>query len=160
MRRFPSGRYGKQTLKFFPAPFRAPLRAFAALLFAWQDGKVLICDIADRGWCVPSGRVEPNEDSREAVEREALEEGGALLRGVQYIGCYQIFERQEVRWADCYAGLVDRLVEITVPAESKGRRLIAPEELPDIYHQWNDLTQMVFQFSYEVVARFGEEMIH
>ncbi len=140
-------------IRFYPAPFRAPLRAFAALLFAWQDGRVLICDIADRGWCVPSGRVEPDEDSREAVAREALEEAGAVIENLQYIGCYQILERREVRWADCYAATVASLVDITAPGESKGRKLAQMEELPEVYHLWNDLTEQIFRYSHEVVRR-------
>lgn len=153
MKRFPSGKYGRQTLQFYPAPFRAPLRAFAALVFPWHEDRVLVCDIADRGWCIPSGRVEPFEDSVETVVREAKEEGGASLGHVQYIGCYQITERREVRWADCYAAIVQTLGEIEAPIESRGRELWTIEELPLRYHNWNDLTEMVFLHSFEVVTR-------
>ncbi|HWD41934.1 MAG TPA: NUDIX domain-containing protein, partial [Fimbriimonas sp.] len=76
MRRFPSGQYGRQTLRFHPAPFRSPLRAFAALVFPWVEESVVICDIDRRGWCIPSGRVEPHETSLEAAKREAREEAG------------------------------------------------------------------------------------
>lgn len=153
MKQFPSGKYGRQTLRFFPAPFRAPLRAFAGLVFPWQDGRVLVCDIVGRGWCIPSGRVEPTEDSSEAVRREALEEGGAVLGDVQYIGCYQITERNEIRWADCFAATVKELVEIQVVEESTGRQFMAIEELPDCYHMWNDLTERVFRHSRAVIER-------
>lgn len=118
-----------------------------------MDGKVLICDIEDRGWCIPSGRVEPNETSLEAVIREALEEGGAELEDVQYIGCYQISERQEVRWADIYTARVCQLVEITMTEESLGRKLVTMEELPGIYHLWTPLTEMVFQHALEIMER-------
>lgn len=153
MRKYPSGKYGRQTLQFFPAPFRAPLRAFAALVFPWHESKVLVCNIADRGWCIPSGRVEPEEESHATVVREALEEGGAVLKDVQYIGCYKISERMEVRWADCYAANISELIEIGLPAESLDRKFCGLEELPEIYHNWNDLTQMVFEHSLEVVER-------
>jgi len=153
LKKFPVGPYGRQRLQFYPAPFRAPLRAFAGLVFPWLGDKVLICDIEDRGWCIPSGRVEPNETSLEAVIREALEEGGVELEGVQYIGCYQITERQAVRWADVYAAKVGKLVEITMTEESLGRKLVSVDELPDIYHLWNPLTEMVFQHSREIIER-------
>lgn len=153
MKRFPAGKYGRQTLHFYPAPFRAPLRAFAALVFPWMDDQVLVCDIADRGWCIPSGRVEPEEESLEAVLREAREEAGAVLGQVQYIGCYQIVERREVRWADCYAANVLELIEIGLPAESLGRAFCTIEQLPDRYHNWSELTHRVFQHSFEVVQR-------
>ena len=71
MKRFPPGTYGRQRLQFFPAPFQAPLRAFAVLVFPWQDDRVLICDIEDRGWCIPSGRVEAEETSLEHTEMAA-----------------------------------------------------------------------------------------
>ena len=153
MRRFPGGQYGRQKLQFFAAPFRAPLRAFAALVFPWIDDRVLLCDIDGRGWCIPSGRVEPDETSLQAAQREAIEEAGASLSHVDYIGCYSIFEKCEIRWADCFSASVRQLGELTMPEESKGVRLATLDELPDLYHLWNPLTQMVFEHSYEVLQR-------
>ena len=153
MKRYPTGTYGRQKLEFYPAPFRAPLRSFAGLVFAWQGDRVLVCDIDGRGWCIPSGRVEPYESSLEAVRREALEEGGALLECIQYLGCYRISEKREVRWADCYAARVADLVEITMKEESKGRQLVTTDQLPTLYHLWNPLTEMLFDLSREVVER-------
>jgi len=72
---------------------------------------------------------------------------------VQYIGCYHISERQEVRWADCYVARVLELVEIGRMDESKGRQLVTLEELPAMYHLWNPLTQMVFEHSKEILER-------
>ncbi len=153
MSRFPSGQYGRQRLQFYPAPFRAPLRAFAGLVFPWVDDQVLLADIDGRGWCIPSGRVEPNETSLEAVRREALEEAGAVLKSIQYIGCYHISERREVRWADCYVACVEDLVEIGMQEESKGRQLVTLDELPALYHLWNPLTELVFLHSKEILDR-------
>lgn len=153
MKNFPCGKYGRQTLRFFPAPFKAPLRAFAALVFAWRDEEVLVADISGRGWCIPSGRVEPSESSEEAVRREALEEAGAVLKDIQYIGCYQISERSTVRWADCFVAHVEDLMEIQSVGESKGRRFASLNELPEIYHLWNELTSEVFEHSRKVVRR-------
>jgi 8-oxo-dGTP diphosphatase len=115
--------------------------------------KVLVCDIDGRGWCIPSGRVEPEESSLEAIRREALEEAGAVLCDVDYIGCYQVNERHEIRWADCYSARVLQLVEVGMPEESKGVRLVTLDELPKIYHVWNELTQLVFEHSRQVVMR-------
>lgn len=153
MKKFPSGTYGRQRLQFFPAPFRAPLRSFAVLVFPWQGERVLICDIEGRGWSIPSGRVEANETSYEAGLREAVEEGGAVLADMQYIGCYHISERREIRWADCYAARVVELTEIGVPEESRGRKLVTLDELPDCYHLWNPLTEAVFHHSQEILQR-------
>lgn len=156
MKRFPSGTFGRQRLQFFPAPFKAPLRTFAVLVFAWKEDRVVICDIEDRGWCIPSGRVEADENSIEAAHREAKEEGGVDLERVQYIGCYQISERREVRWADCYAAKVSNVGEISMKEESLGMKLVTVEELPAIYHLWNPLTEAVFNYSREVVKRLSD----
>ncbi len=122
-------------------------------MFPWVGDRVLLANIEGRGWCIPSGRLECNETSLEAVRREAVEEAGAVLKEIQYIGCYLVTERSEVRWADCYAACVDRLEEIGMQEESSGRRLATLEELPEIYHLWNPLTQLVFEHSKEVLER-------
>ena len=106
VKRFPPGTYGRQKLRFHAAPYKAPLRAFAALVFVWQDLDVLLCNIGDRGWCIPSGRVEAFETSVEAARREAIEEAGAILDTLQYIGCYNICEKEEQRWADVFTSNV------------------------------------------------------
>lgn len=153
MRKFPSGKYGRQRLEFFPAPYHAPLRAFAALVFPWVGQDILLCNIGDRGWCIPSGRVEPNEESYQAAYREAVEEAGAVLHDMQYIGCYRISEQTEVRWADVYVAQVKDLVEIGCPEESLGRQVVTLPELPAIYHNWNPLIEEVFHYSREVLDR-------
>lgn len=156
MRQFPDGKYGRQTLRFHAAPYRPPLRAFAVLAFPWRAEEVLLCDIAGRGWCVPSGRVEPFETSCEAVLRETLEEAGAVLADAQYFGCYEIRDKREVRWADCYAANVAELTEIGLKEESKGRQFFTMDQLPAIYHVWNELTRLVFERSREVAERASE----
>lgn len=140
-------------MEFFPAPYHAPLRAFASLVFPWQGDSVVLCDIEDRGWCIPSGRVEPFEEPIEAAQREAIEEAGVIMRDIQYIGCYRISERSEVRWADVFVGTVDQLVEIGCPNESRGRRMVSKEDLPSIYYNWSELVAEVFDYSKEVIER-------
>lgn len=153
MRKFPVGKYGRQQLVFHAAPFRSPLRAFAALVFCWSDDKVMLVNIADRGWCIPSGRVEPFEEPLEAVRREAVEEAGAILRDIQYIGCYRVTERKELRWLDVFVAEVDDLCDIGCPDESLGRKLVAPDELPTLYYNWSPLIEEVFGHSRDVLNR-------
>lgn len=114
---------------------------------------MLICDIEGRGWCVPSGRVEPFETSCQAAIREAREEGGAIVCGAQYLGCYRISERSEVRWADVFAGRLVDLIPIGDVAESKGRRMVKLEELEKVYHLWSPLMDAIFAHSKEVLDR-------
>ncbi|MBN8691420.1 MAG: NUDIX domain-containing protein [Armatimonadetes bacterium] len=152
-RKFPVGKHGRQQLVFYPAPYRAPLRAFASLVFCWLDDQVLLCNIEDRGWCIPSGRVEPFEEPIEAARREAVEEAGAKLRDLQYLGCYRVSERREVRWADVFVAEVEALGEITCPQESLGRQLICPTKVHAIYYNWSPLVEEVLGYSREVIER-------
>lgn len=160
MKRFPSGKLGKQTLEFFSAPHRAPVRPFAVLVFAWYEGKVLLCDIENRGWCIPGGRVEANESLIQAAKREALEEAGALIDPMQYIGCFRMSEtmplKKQVRWAAAYAAHVEDLVEIDPNFESRGRKLCKLEDLPKVYYHWNEQVADVFNYSQEVLNRLTE----
>lgn len=153
MKKFSCGKYGRQTLEFFAAPYKAPLRSFASLVFCWHGEQVLLCNICDRGWCIPSGRVEPFEEPIDAARREALEEAGAKLSSIQYMGCYRISERTEVRWADVFVADVCSLGEIGCPEESLGRKLVSRVDLPETYYCWNELTEELFDYSYEVVKR-------
>jgi 8-oxo-dGTP diphosphatase len=150
--KFSPGTYGKQKLQFMPAPFKAPLRAFASLVFPWRGEEILLCDIEDRGWCIPSGRVEAFETSREAAQREALEEAGAILGPLHYLGCYRITEKSEVRWADVHVAEVCELQEITMPQESLGRKFVHKSQLSNEYYEWCELTSQVFDHAYRVIS--------
>lgn len=151
--RFPQGNYGRQKLEFLPAPFRAPFRAFAALVFPWDGDRVLICNIEDRGWCIPSGRVEPDETSLDAAVREAREEAGAVLTDMVYLGCYRITTPDETRYADLFTGVVHELHEIPDGFESTGRQYRTIADLPEVYHLWNPLTEALFAHAYERIRR-------
>ena len=82
-----------------------------------------------------------------------MEEAGAEVNCVQYIGCYKICEKGEVRWADVYVGQVVSLGEISMPEESLGRQLVTMEELPNIYYDWTALTKCVFEHAREIMLR-------
>ena len=123
------------------------------MVVPWREGELLLCDIEDRGWCIPSGRVEPFESSLDAAKREAVEEAGAILEDILYLGCYRICERNEVRWADIYTARVAELVEIPAEFESSGRRFVRTDELAEIYYLWNSLTEAVILHAQSVMER-------
>jgi 8-oxo-dGTP diphosphatase len=151
--RFPSAKWDKRLLEFLPAPARPPFRPYFALMFLWKDDEVLLAHIKDRGWCVPSGRVEPGESGMEAARREAREEAGAEVSDVRYMGCYRITESRTVQWAELYVGRVDEVGEITACAESSECRFFGCCDLPSIYHWWNPLIEKLFAYSKEVLMR-------
>ena len=151
--RFPTAKWDKRLLEFSPATARPPFRPFAALIFLWKDDKILLAKIRDRGWCVPSGRVEPEETGIEAARREAMEEAGAEVDNVRYMGCYRITEGRNVQYAELFVGEVLSVGEITVPAESAESRFFSCCELEENYHTWNPLMERLFSYSREVLAR-------
>jgi 8-oxo-dGTP diphosphatase len=153
VKKFPSGTYGKAKLTFFPAPYRSPIRSFASLVIPIQGSAVLLAHIGDRGWCIPSGRVEAGEDSIEAARRECMEETGATLTCLQYIGCYQMSEKGETRWSDLFVAKVGDMGEISKPKESLGRKFVEREDLPTEYYFWNDLTRCVFDHAFSIIQR-------
>ena len=153
MKRFPTGRWGRMTLCFHPAPLRAPFRPFAAMVFAWQDGSVLLCNIPGRGWGIPSGRVEACEDSVEAARRETLEEGGAIIENLRYMGCYEMISQKQIMWAEAYTASIQDLVDIPEGSESQDRKLVEAEHLPNCYYMWDPLTEAVFEYSRSVFKR-------
>ncbi len=153
MRKFPTGKWLDNRLEFVAAPCRPPFRPFAAMIFLWKDEKALLCNICDRGWTIPSGRVEAGEEGINAALREAHEEAGATARNVRYLGCYRISDPRNVRWAEVYVGEVDRLSPIPVESESNGRQLVSREDLPTVYHAWSDLFECMFDYSLEVLKR-------
>ena len=54
-------------------------RLYAVLVFLFYGDKVALADIAGRGYCIPSGRIEPGEALDAAAEREVWEETGGRL---------------------------------------------------------------------------------
>src|SRR5437867_11822394 len=60
----------------------------AVVVFAWYEGGFVLANIIGRGWCTPSGRVEPGETLLQTATRETLEETGAEIADIQMIGRY------------------------------------------------------------------------
>ncbi|MBS1707236.1 MAG: NUDIX hydrolase [Armatimonadetes bacterium] len=123
------------------------------LVFAWSSGQVLLSDILGRGWCVPSGRVEPGESAEIAVRRELLEESGCSVGQIMLAGEFVIGKPGEETVA--HAFVAQGWTEEGPPTgnDSQGRRACALDELPTIYFEWNSLYEAVFAFT----ARLASE---
>ena len=150
---FPVRQWGEYQVSFFSEP--APLEAvkYAVIVFTWINNKWLVADIPDRGWCVPSGRMEPGETPEETAHREAHEETGAILRDLSPIGHYLFVDQSGAsRVMPTFVSLVESIGPIPEGSESLGIRLLAPGELAANYWKWDDLLTEMFIFA-ENIAR-------
>lgn len=149
---FPTARWKDETAAFVPTP--CPQRPFAALVFPFYGDRVVLADIDGRGWCVPSGRLEPGEDAVQAARREAFEEAGVRLGKTLPLGHY-VLTRDDgsVRRAAVFVGSVDALEAIPEASESRGRQMLAIEDVAGAYYAWDALLGAVFAHAWEVKER-------
>jgi 8-oxo-dGTP diphosphatase len=109
-----------------------------ALAVAFAGDRLLMTDLRSRGWDIPGGHVEPDEQPEETVRREVSEETGATLETLHLLGyqrlrllgpqpagyrypypdCYQVFY-----WAQ-----VGSLGNFLPTAETQGHSLFTPME--------------------------------
>ena len=129
-------------------------KLWAVLVFVFYGDKIVLADIAGRGWCIPSGKIEPGETIDEAAERECWEETGALLRPQRrrLIGCYRLVKRdaaQTVRYCPVFVAEASGLEPIPAGSESQGVFFAAVEEVADLYFHWDALMAAVFSYADE-----------
>ena len=153
-RSFPVVRWGQRRVTFRPAEQEPPgkERLAAALVFAFDGSRVLLADIAGRGWCIPGGRIEPGETAGEAARREAWEECGASLGLLIPAGhTLEILPYDaERRLAFSYVTTVLAIGPIPVHSESRGIRMASLDELPNCYYQWDELVASMFDYAWDL----------
>lgn len=144
---------------FYPGeqlPPESEGRLWAVLTFLYYGDKVALADIAGRGLCIPSGKIEPGETLDAAAEREAWEETGARLNPHRrrLIGCYRLTPRAEavtgpVRFCPVFVAEAWGFEPIPPGSESRGLVLAAWEDVADVYFTWDALMAAVFEYAEE-----------
>lgn len=147
--KFPTVRWGEKLVTFRPRrrwQGIQPLRA--VLLFAFFGERVVLCDIEERGWSVPSGHIRPGESPEQAIRREAQEEAGIVLDRMYPLGVYILQEPDGSQWyAPVFVGEVAHFAPIPDTSESHGVLLIPPEDVQEVYHLWDLLIEQVFRYA-------------
>jgi 8-oxo-dGTP diphosphatase len=117
-----------------------------ALVFPFYGDRVVLAQIPGRGWCIPSGRIEPGESAEEAARRETFEESGATLGRIAPLGTFTLTSRTtgEVRHGVAFLGDVMNLEDLPEGTESEGRLLMPIEEVESAYFAWDVLLAAVF----------------
>ncbi|MCU0316908.1 MAG: NUDIX domain-containing protein [Fimbriimonadaceae bacterium] len=149
MKEFPLGEWGGESMRFFAAPTMPSNSPFAVLVFPWRGSMILLADILDRGWTIPSGRIQAGEPPESAAHREAWEECGARLQDLTYLGCYCI---GETRWSLVFNASVAGVNEIPEAFRHESRETAWFEltDLPEIYSSWNPLIKAVFDYAFSL----------
>ena len=151
---FPTVRWKKERATFVPCNqeedepngFARP----AALVFPFYGDRVVLADITTRGWCIPSGHLEPGETAEEAVRRESIEEAGAVLGKVAYLGYFVLTDTTTniVRHAPTFIASVTAIGAIPDGTESRGSQLAEVEDVAALYFAWDELLAAVFALAY------------
>ncbi|NMO97037.1 NUDIX domain-containing protein [Paenibacillus lemnae] len=117
-------------------PIHCPITS--AYVLAFQDNRLLLTRLQDRGWDIPGGHLEQNETPEMAAVRELYEETGAVLKHIELLGAMNIhitgdkppgytypFPESSMVF---YWGIVDRLDPLQSNEEVAERRLFELEE--------------------------------
>lgn len=146
---FPTAQWGSVQAEFYPRrrwKGMQPLRA--VLLFAFFGERVVLCDIAGRGWSVPSGHIQEGETPEQAIRREAQEEAGITLHRLQRLGIYALQEADGTRWySPVFVGEAVHFAPIADDSESRGVLLVAPDDVQEVYHLWDPLIAEIFRYA-------------
>ena len=151
---FPTVTWGSVTVTFYeklPIGLRN-CEESNALVFVFHSGKLLLANIAGRGWTIPGGRKEVGESAVETAEREAFEETGAVISTPVCIGSYLMSSLQNgaANWR-CVPTFVAKALSVnSIPSgsEALGTRLIDRESLQSVYYIWDDLIEAVCNFAF------------
>ena len=134
----------KYTNHFLGNNEEPPLRenVSAVFLVAFQDGKLLSIQ-NERGWDIPGGHLEGQEEPFTALQREILEEAGALVNSAKPYAVLSSSTSSKVMLF--FASESITLVEFVPSEDALDRALLDPEELLARYYGDKDLLRSLVE---------------
>lgn len=142
---FPTVSWDAWTVTFEREIGEMPVAAPAVVVFARAACGFVLSDIPGRGWCTPSGRLEPGETHHGAAIRETWEEIGARVSGPLLLGRYVLsVPDEQARRIPAFVCDVTEFGAIPSGSESRGAKCFALEALETVYYRWDALIESVF----------------
>lgn len=145
---------GRQ-MRFVPdeTPPKTPTPNYVVVLISDGAGRYLLAHIRGRGYCAPSGHIEPCESLEAAARREAYEESGAVLKHLHLLGHYLLepcsVAEPEPCSAPVFLAQAAHLEPLSPDSESQGVRWAHLREMPTLYYDWSALIEAVFRYAEE-----------
>lgn len=99
------------------------------LVICTYKGQWLLTRHKSRGLEFPGGNVEYGETAEEAAYREVMEETGAMIDQLQYVGQYKVKGKARVVVKNVYVAYIQRLLRRDTYYETEGPQLCV--ELPN-----------------------------
>jgi 8-oxo-dGTP pyrophosphatase MutT (NUDIX family) len=123
---------------------KPPLREniSAVFLVAFQDGKVLSIQ-NERGWDIPGGHLEGEEEPFIALQREVLEEAGAVVNSAKPYAVLSSSTSPKVMLF--FASNSIKLFEFIPSEDALSRDLLSKEELLNRYYGDKDLLRSLIE---------------
>lgn len=137
-------------MQFFPELLPAHLTPTYSLVIPVYHGKIVIGNIINRGWCIPSGKIEPSETPTQAAIREAREEAFITVQEPTYLGYYELSSQDSKKFATLFTAQVASFQLVKPNDEVTDRKLLSIQELPSIYYEWNPLLAEVFDYAMQI----------
>ncbi|MDJ0759315.1 MAG: NUDIX domain-containing protein [Woeseiaceae bacterium] len=128
--------------------------------FCFHDGRVLVCEIPQRGLTIPGGHIDEGESPADCLVREASEEASVDLTDLKLLGFIEADHRQNRDFAGqypmrsvqaIYRANVDVVHAFGCRHESTRRQFVEITDLPSVHHEWNAVLQAALDAALESV---------
>ena len=143
---FPKAKWGSYSAEFVHST-RAPVTH--VVVFPFYGDLIVLAEIINRGWCIPSGHIEPGETPEMAVHRESTEEAGIELGPLTQLGAFVLTaEDGTAGAANAYIATVTKMHDAPTGSDSAGRALFRVEDVSETYYHWDELLDSAFQYAW------------